>query len=160
MRAPMRGRRANLPGSTQNADSFGLRHSDAGVFRRRPFDGLRVATRLFAQGGRRTQRVGVWDLISSFPQAASRSRVRSASAHGVLSQRSASLPRRRPVTSRNLGRHVLCGSVNICEVKKAWAGDEPARSTKRGHPVSRSGSYLASPVLVGDPGQADRSSSV
>ncbi len=31
MRAPMRGRRANLPGSTQNADSFGLRHSDAGV---------------------------------------------------------------------------------------------------------------------------------
>ncbi len=81
------------------------------------------------------QRVGVWDPISSFLQAPSGSLVRRVSAHGVLSQKSVSLPLLMIRRSTESGPARPLGSVVVCEAKKAWGGDEPARSTRRRNSV-------------------------
>ena len=86
------------------------------------------------------QRVGVWDPISSFLQAASGSLVPRVSARGVLWQRNV-LPRRlmtRHFTESGAARPH--GTVSICEAKKDWGGDEPARHVRRQHPVILGGS--------------------
>lgn len=79
---------------------------------------------------------------------------------GVPSQRSVSLSRLTTCHFTESGPARPHGSVNICEVKKDWAGDEPARSMRRRDLVSRKGSALVSSVLAGDPGLVGPSNSV
>lgn len=86
------------------------------------------------------QRAGIWDPISSFLQAPSGSLVRRASAHGVLSQKSVSLPLLTIRRSTESGPAPPHGSVVVCEAKKAWGGDEPPRSTTRRNSVILGGS--------------------
>ena len=89
----MSGRRANSLGSTQAANANRPRDHELEVLAQvavRPFESCDSVAR---PGDQQVQRAGVWDPTSSFLQAASRSFERSKSAHDVLSQTSASLPR-------------------------------------------------------------------
>jgi hypothetical protein len=95
------------------------------------------------------QRVGVWDPDSSFLQTASRSLVRSVSVQGVPPQQSVLLPRSKTRHFTESGPVRPQRSVSICEVRKDWGGDEPARSIRRTHTVIPNGySDLARPVEI------------
>ena len=99
--------------------------------RRSQANRLRVVTRLLARADQRVQRAGVWDPTSSFLPAASRSFVRSKSAHVVFAWTSASLSRLKTLHFTESGAARPHGSASICEVKKDSAGDEPTRYMRR-----------------------------
>lgn len=160
MLGPMSGRRAKLPGSTKDANSLGPRHNRVEVLPQstlRSFDSCDSVARPGRPANALCQGLGPDFFFPTSSVGLARAE-RICAGCPVAAECLA-------VALDDLSLHGIWaarpnGSVNICEVKKDWAGDEPARSMRRRDLVSRKGSALVSSVLAGDPGLVGPSNSV